>query len=287
MLAGIVVIFIARPVGILLAIVFGAWWLLLLMTADTRQKRSIAAGKRAHQDEWDLLDAEYEDLCAPIEEANEQMKAARNAAKNALAARYQRACKRVDAENLAILTPWKAQKSAIEEDYSQKCQDIDQENRYHKAKVDTANAALTAEHDREYKAVQTANRRLTEDWESKTAGRNEAHAKACRDIDDNNRRMLSAWEAMNAPWLDEEKRLKQLLASAEAETNRMEAALFDQRKTAAEQLERKKRDADASVASHTKVRQQYQSDLREAEQDSKRIQMEQHLDSCLDPASKA
>ena len=56
--------FIARPVGILLAIVFGVWWLLLMMTADTRQKRSIAAGKRAHQNECDRLDAEYEDLCA-------------------------------------------------------------------------------------------------------------------------------------------------------------------------------------------------------------------------------
>ena len=48
MLVGIVLIFIARPVGIILAFVFGFWWLLLLMTADTRQKRSIAAGKRAH-----------------------------------------------------------------------------------------------------------------------------------------------------------------------------------------------------------------------------------------------
>ena len=286
MLAGIVVIFIARPIGIFLAIVFGVWWMLLQMTADTRQKRSIAAGKRAHQDECDLLDAEYEDLCAPIEEANEQMKAAWNAAREALAAKYQRACKRVDAENLGTLAPWEARKSAVEEDYRQKCQEIDQENRYHKAKVDTANAALTTEHDREYKAIQTANRRLTEDWEAKTAGRNEVHAKACRDIDDDNRRMLSAWEAMNAPWLNEEKRLKQLLASAEAEIHRMEWSLFDQRKTAGEQFERKKRDADSSVASHAKVRQQYQSDLREAEQDSKRIQMEQHLDSFLIRASK-
>ena len=64
MLGGLVLIFIAKPVGILLAIVFGVWWLLLLMTADTRQKRSIAAGKRAHQNECDRLDAEYEDLCA-------------------------------------------------------------------------------------------------------------------------------------------------------------------------------------------------------------------------------
>ena len=147
--------------------------------------------------------------------------------------------------------------------------------------MDTANAALTAEHDREYKAIQTANRRLTEDWEAKTAARNKAHAKACRDTDDNNCRMLSAWEAMNAPWLNEEKRLKQQLASAEAEINRLEAALFGQRKTSGEQFERKKHGADVSVASHTKVRQQYQSDLREAEQDSKRIQMEQHLDSFL------
>jgi hypothetical protein len=209
------------------------------------------------------------------------MKAAWNAANEALAAKYQRACKRVDAENLAALAPWKAQKSAMEEDHRQKCQEIDQENRYRKAKVDTANATLTAEYDRERKAIQTSNRCLTEEWEAKTASRNEAHAKACRDIDDHNRRMLSAWEAMNAPWLDEEKRLKQQLASAEAEINRLEAALFDQRKTSGEQFERKKRDADASVASHTKVRQQYQSDLREAEQDSKRIQMEQHLDSFL------
>ena len=281
MLGGLVLFLIARPAGILLAIAFGVWWLLLLMTADTRQKRSIADGKRTHQNECDRLDAEYEDLCAPIEKANEQMNAAWNAANASSAAKYQRACKRVDAENLATLAPWEAQKSVLEEEHRQKCQDIDQENRYRKAKLGAANAALTAEHEREYKAIQTANRRLTEDWEEKTAARNEAHAKACRDIDDNNRRMLSAWEAMNAPWLDEEKRLKRQLASAEAEINRLEAALFDQRKTGGEQFERKKRDADASVASHTKVRQQYQSDLREAEQDSKRIQMEQHLDSFL------
>jgi DNA-binding helix-hairpin-helix protein with protein kinase domain len=281
MLVGTVLFFIARPVGVLLVIVFGFWWLLLIMTADTRQKRSIAAGKRAHQNECDQLDAEYEDLCAPIEEANQQMKAAWNATKDALAARYQRACKRVDAENLATLAPWEALKSAIEEEHRQKCQEIDQENRDQKAKVDIANATLTAEHDRQFKEIQTANRRLMEDWGAKTAARNEAHAKACRDIDDHNRRMLSAWEAMNAPWLDEEKRLKHQLASAQDEINRLEAALFDQRKTIGEQFERKKRDADASFASHTKVRQQYQSDLREAEQDSKRIQMDQHLDSFL------
>jgi DNA-binding helix-hairpin-helix protein with protein kinase domain len=278
---GFAVFFIAKPVGILLAAVFGFWWMVLKMTVDARRKRSIAAGKRAHQEECDRLDAEYEYLCAPIEESNEQMKAAWNTAKDALAAKYQRACKRVDAENLVTLSPWEAQKSALEEEHRRKCQDIDQENRYHKAKADAANAALTAEHDRQYKAIQTANRRLTEDWEAKTAARNEAHAKACRDIDDHNRRMLSAWEAMNAPWLDEEKRLKQQLASTQAEINRLEADLFGQRKASGEQFERKKLDADAGIASHSKVRQQYQSDLREAEQDSQRIQMEQYLDSCL------
>ncbi len=281
MITGLVVFFIARPVGILLAVAFGAWWLSLLMTADSRRKRSIAAAKRAHQDECDRLDSEYEELCAPIDEANEQLEAAWEAAKAALAARYQRACKRVDAENLATLAPWDAQKSAIEAEHRRACQEIDQENRYRKAKVEAANAALTAEYDRESKAILAANRRLSEDWEAKTAGRNEAHAKICREIDDHNRRMLSAWEAMNAPWLEEERRLKQQLVSAEAEIDRLEAALFDNRKASGERFEAKKRDAEASVASHSKIRQQYQSDLREAEQDSKRIQMELHLDSFL------
>lgn len=281
MLGGIVLIFVARPVGIVLASVFGIWWLSLMMTADARRKRSIAAGKRAHQDECDRLDAEYEELCAPIEAANEQMKAAWNAAREALAARYQRACRKVDAENLVILAPWEAQKSALEAEYGRICQEIDQENRYRKAKVDAANAALTAEHDREYKAIYSANRRLTEDWEARTAARKEAHAQACRDVDDNNRRMLAAWEAMNAPWLDEEKRLKQLLASAEAEINRLEAAHLDQRRASVGQFDRKKRDVDASLAPHEKVRRQYESDLYEAVQDSRRIQMEQHLDSFL------
>ena len=281
MLAGIVLIFIVRPVGAVLALGFGVWWVLLLMTAETRQKRSIAAAKRAHQNECDLLDDEYEDMCAPIKAANEQMKVAWNSAREALATKHQRACSRVDSENLATLAPWKAQKSALEEIHRQKCQDIDQENRYRKAKVDAANAALGAEFDRGSRAIRVANRRLTEDWEAKTGVRDQAHAKACLDIEGHNRRMLSAWEAVNAPWLDEEKRLKMQLASVEAEINKLEATLVDQRRASIEQFERKKRDADASVASHTKVRQQYQTDLREAEQDSKRIQMEQHLDSFL------
>lgn len=281
MLVGLVLIFIARPVGLLLEIVFSVWWMFLLSTADARLKRSIAAGKRVHQDECDGLDAEYEELCAPIDEANEQILAAWDAAKEALAAKYQRACNKIDEENLASLAPWKARKLALEEEHRQECQEIEQENRLHKAKVDAANASLGAEFGRQHEAIQAANRRLTEDWEAKTAARHEAHAKACRDIDDNNRRLLSAWEAMNAPWLDEERRLKRRLASVEAEINKLEVALFDQRKASAEQVERKKRDADASVASQARVRQQYQGDLREAQQDSMRIQMEQHLDSFL------
>ena len=75
--------------------------------------------------------------------------------------------------------------------------------------------------------------------------------------------------------------MKQELAAAEFEINRLERALQDQRRMCSEQFERKKREADASVVSHSKVRDQYQSDLREAEQDSRRIQMEQHLDSFL------
>jgi hypothetical protein len=281
MVGGILLIVIAKPVGIITAIAFGVWWLLLHLTADARQKRAVAAAKNAHQQECDRLDAEYEYLCAPIEEANERIKAAWNAAKEELDAQYHRACKKVDAENRRLLAPWEAVKAAIEEEHKRRCQEIDQENRYLTAKVEEANAARIAEHERAYKAVETANRHLTEAWQASTAARAEAHAKACREIDETNRRMLSAWEAVNAPWLAEVKRLKQQLASAEAEINRLEAALYDQRKTISEQFERKKRGAEGVVSTHSKVKQQYDSDMREAEQDSKRIHMEQHLDSFL------
>ena len=281
MLGGFALTPFAAPVGLLLAFAFGGWWLLLVMTTDVRKTRSIAAMRQAYQDECDRLDSEHEALCFPIAEANERKKAAWAAARESIAARYRKACRRVDAENRAILGPWEAQKSAIEEGHEERCREVDRRNRDRQAGADAANSSLMDRHEGECASLRAANRLLGESWRAKVRARDEAYAKTCRDIEDHNRRMLAAWEALNAPWLGEEKRLKQRLAAAEAEINRLEAALFDHRRACVEQFERRKRDAEASMAPHDKVRQQYQSHLREAEQDSKRIQFDQYLDGFL------
>jgi DNA-binding helix-hairpin-helix protein with protein kinase domain len=281
MISGVIIIMIALPVGIICEIAFGLWWLLLHLTSEARQKRVVEAIKNAHQQECDRIDWEYNNLCEPIIQANKNIREKWNSAKKALDDQYRRTCKLIDVENSRRLSPWEAQKSAIEEDYKLKCQIIEQENRNLKESTEAANADLLADFERKSKSIETANRNLIAKWQEATAARAEAHAQACREIDEKNRRMISAWEALNSSWLDEEKRLKRQLDSINAEISILEQTLYENRKKSIEQFEQKKKDSENVVSNHRNLNQLYDRDISESEQDSIRLQKEQHLDSFL------
>lgn len=281
MISGIIIIFIAKPVGIICEFSFGLWLLLLHLTSDARQKRIFEAIYNDHKLECDRIDLEYNNMNAPLMQKNIYIRDKWIESKMRIDAQYEFACKKIDAENMRRLSLWEAAKSAIEEDYKLKCQIIEQENRDIKERVDAENGVLIADYERKYQSVDTANQNLIAKWHQATAARAEAHAQACREIDEKNNRMISAWEAVNSSWLAEENRLKRQLDSINAEIRILEQTLYENRKKSIEQFEQKKRDAEIVVSNHTNLKQLYDRDISEAEQDSMRLQMEQHLDRFL------
>jgi DNA-binding helix-hairpin-helix protein with protein kinase domain len=223
MIAGFVIIFIAKPVGFILMALFAAWWALMRITEKPRQERIRKMLKEDNQIECDRMDEEYAELCKPIEAANRRLMAAWKAANEAVFAEYERICREVDEEDRRRVTAWEAAKEARASEYDRSCHQIDASNRH----------------------------------------------------------VLAAWESANAPWVAEEKRWKQRLAADEAELNKLEADLNAQRSASQSRFQKRKKEADGIVSTHNNVRQDYDKEIRQAEVDSKKIQMEEHLDSFL------
>jgi DNA-binding helix-hairpin-helix protein with protein kinase domain len=222
-IAGCIIIFIARPVGFITIAIFAVWWGIMWITQEYRREKLLMGLRRDHRFECERINAEYAEICRPIEEANQRRMAAWQAAKAALVEEHDRLCRGVYEENRRELAAWKAIKAAREADYE----------------------------------------------------------RSCKEVDSANRRLIAAWEAANAPWLEEEKRWRQRSADAETERNRLEAELYAQRSGSLEQFSKRKKVADEIVSTHAKAKQEYDKELRQAETDSKKIQLEGYLDKEL------
>jgi DNA-binding helix-hairpin-helix protein with protein kinase domain len=228
MVAGYLITFMARPVGLIMITVFASWWAIMRITQDTRRGKLLQALRLEHRLECERLSAEYAQLCRPIEEANQRRLAAWSAAKAALLEEHNRLCRQVDEENRRELAAWQAMKAAREAD----------------------------------------------------------HEQICKHVDYTNRQWVAAWEAANAPWLDGEKRWRQRLATAEAERNRLESELYALRTASLERFKKRKQEAEEIVTTHDRAKQEYDKELRQAEIDSKKIQLEEHLDKALIRSAK-
>lgn len=104
---------------------------------------------------------------------------------------------------------------------------------------------------------------------------------ARREVDAENARRNAAWEAANPVWSAEEKKWLTLGNSVEAKLKRLEAEFASQLAAGCREFEKKKREADEIVVSYQKASQEYNQELRRAERDARRHQLEEYLDRHL------
>ena len=279
--AGLLVFFVARPVGVVMMIAFGAWWLLMMVTEGKRREMARVALKKEHETECAQMDAEYEEQVQPIEEANKKILDACKAANAAKAAEHARLCKVVDEENRRRLAPWESTKAAIEADHRRASEEVEQANRSVLAAWEAGNASRQAAYDKARREIERENQRLTSAWDALTASRQAEHDQKCHEIDGKNRQLIAEWEAANAPWVTEQKRWRDRVAASEAEIKRLEDEFVARRYATVAKFQQRKADADSVLNSHNGARQDYERDLRQAEMDSKKIQLEEHLDRSL------
>ncbi len=126
--------------------------------------------------------------------------------------------------------------------------------------------------------IEAKNQALIVAWEAITAARQSEHDRVCRQVDEENQRAIAAWKLANAPWFEEERRCRERLAAASVERKRLESQLDAQRTATEAQFEKRKKEAQEIVSTHDKARLEYRRDLQRAEMDSKKIQLEEHLD---------
>lgn len=279
--AGFLVLFIAPPVGVVLMFAFGAWWILMKATERQRQEMARKALKAVHGLECERIDAEYAEQCRPIEEANKRLTDAWTSAYAAVTAEYERRCKPIDERNNRKLAEFEAANAARQAEYEEARWKVEAANRAVLNVWEAENASRTAVYDSARRKIESANRSLIDAWEAVKATRAAEHDRACREVDAENRRRIAEWEAANASWLAEEKRWRERAAGAEAEIRRLEADLYAKRTATEGKYRQRKDEASGLAANHDRARQDYEKELRQAEVDSKRIQLEEHLDKAL------
>lgn len=280
-LAGVPVFFIVKPAGVIIMLAFGAWWLLMKVTEGMRREMAQKYLKEMHEVQCAQIDAEYEEHVRSIEKANKKLLDAWNAANAAKAAEHARVCKAVDAENRPRIAPWETAKAAIEADHQRITQEVMQANRRVLSDWEAENEAREATYDQARRKIELENQRRTSAWDALMASRQAEHRQKCEEIDAKNRQIIAAWEAANAPWISEQKRWRDRASFAEAEIKRLEDELVAQRRMIVSRFQQRKGDVEGVLKSHDGVRQDYERELRHAEMDSKKFQLEEHLDKSL------
>ena len=187
-----------------------------------------------------------------FERAQKSLKEAHGAICAEMDEEYEKRVQPIELANRKILDPWKAKNAASQAAYDKACRQVEQENH-----------------------------RLTSAWEALTASRETEHRRKCKEIDIKNRQIIATWEAANAPWIGEHNRWRDRASAAEAEIKRMEAEFAAQRQATVSRFQQRKAITDGVLKSHDGARQDYERELHQAEMDSKRIQLEEHLDKWL------
>jgi DNA-binding helix-hairpin-helix protein with protein kinase domain len=279
--AGGCIILVAMPVGIIVMAAFGIWWAIMRFTASQRQEMARKSLKSAHEFECERMDEAYEELCQPINEINQRLTDEWKAAYSIQTREHERLCRIVDEKNNRQLAAFEAENAARNAEYQRAMRAIEAANRHVLAPWEAENAGRQAEYDRSRREIEDSNQRRVSAWEAVTETRRAEHDRACREVDAKNRRLVSEWEGANAPWLGEVKRWQDRIAAAEALLRRLEAEVASQRSASVAKFQQRKDDAKGIAASHDRAKHDYERELQQAEIDSKKIQLEEHLDKSL------
>lgn len=280
-MAGVPVFFIAKPAGVSIMLAFGAWWLLMKVTEGMRREMALKSLKQKHEVQCAQIDAEYEEHVRSVEKANMKLLDAWNAANAAKAAEHARLCRAVDEENRPRMTPWETAKAAIEADHQRITEEVKQTNLRVSLDWEAENEARQTAYGQARRKIELQNQQLTSAWNALMASRQSEHRKKCNEIDAKNRQIIAAWEAANAPWIGERKRWRDRASFAEAEIKRLENEFVAQQCMIVSRFQQCKVDVEGVLKSHDGARQDYERELRHAEMDSKRFQLEEHLDKSL------
>ena len=280
-IAGFLVLLVAPPVGLLLLIAFGAWWAIMRGTEGKRRDMARRSLQAAHEAECERMDAEYAELCRPIEESNRRRTAAWKAAAAALLTDHEERCRPVDEENQRKLAAFEAANAARHAGYEKARRAVEAANRVVLDAWERENASRTAVYDDARRRVEAANLGLIDAWEAVRASRQAEHERACREVDASNRRLIADWGAANAPWLAEVKRWRERVEWAAAEIQRLESELTRQRAATERQFRQRKDEASGIAASHGRAKMDYERELKQAELNSNRIQLDEFLDRSL------
>lgn len=279
--AGGLVYFIAGPVGMIMMIGFGTGWLFMRLTEGMRLAMAQESLRQAHEADCAQIDEEYEKQIQPINKANEKLLRAWKAANAAEMAEHGQLCNAIDDENRRRKAPWEELKGVIEADHQRATLEAEEANRRVLKAWTAENTAHQSDYDRAYEEAVRENQRRMSDWEALTASRKEEHNRKFWEIDAKNRRLIAEWETANAPWMYELKRWRDRASVAEAQIKRIEEELLAQRYESVSKFQQQKANADSVIKSHDGARHDYERELRQAEIDSKKIQLEEYLDKSL------
>lgn len=280
-LAGVPMCLVAPPVGLIVMFYFGAVWLLLKLTKGMRYAQAQESLRKEHQADCAEMDQDYEKQVRSIERANTKLLDAWKVANAPMIAEHTQKCRAVDDENRRAIARWEAGKAVIEADHERMVYEVEQANSRVLSAWETENAARHAAYHKACAEIEQNNRRLTLAWEALMDSRQAEHRQKCDDIDARNRRTLAAWEAANAPWIAEQTRWRDRASFAQVEIKRMEDGLVAQRQVTVSKFQQRKATADGVLQSHDGARHDYERELRHAEMNSKKIQLEEYLDKSL------
>ena len=225
--------------------------------------------------------AEYEAERAKIDAMNWLRLAEWEEENNRRKTHFERTCGEISARNQDLIETWEAANAARMAEYERECCVVEAKNRLKLMEWEEENSRRRAHHQRTCKEIEAKNQGLISAWESLNAARRSEHERACRKIDEENERAIEAWEVANTPWFDEERRWRQRLAAAEADRNMLESELQSKRSASKAIFDNRKKDAQRTATSHSKVRVEYGWELNRAESNSRQIQLEEHLDKTL------
>jgi hypothetical protein len=277
----VLVLLIAPPVGLIIMIASSTLW--VIMKAREIQRRVITRRfvEEDYKRECKLMDAAYAEQCRPIELANNLRTDAWTAAYATMTAEHQKRCKAIDEKNKSLTAAFETENAARQAVYDKARQMVEDANRIALDAWEAENASRTALYNSARMKIESANQVLIDAWELANAAREIERERACREVDEENRRRIAVWEAANAPWLSEQRLWRERVARTVTEIRRLEVDLYSKR-TAAENEYRQRKDRASGIASsYDRTRHDYENELRQAEVDSKRIQLEEYLDKAL------
>lgn len=273
--------FIAKPVGVTTMAVFGIWWLIMKFTEKARRKDALISLQEQHEAEFVLSNARYEEQVLPLVRANRKSLDSWTAANAAKAAKHEQNCRVIYEENRRILAAWEAEIAKIKTDYQRVVREIERENGRTLSAWESETSTRQDAYDQERKKIEQENERLILAWEKLSASRSAEHQRKCREIDAANRKILTAWERANTPWMDEKKRWQRRAQSEEEEITRLETALITRRARSTSEFQQRLATAETTRKSAEDALRDYELELRQAELNTRQLQLDLHLDRSL------